>query len=126
MAYQISTKEFEEIVKNAIEQIPALYKDNLNSVGFFVEDMPTKQQINKLKLRPCDNLFGLFEGVPKTENHGGYALTLPSKVTIFKKAHEDNSNNLTRLEKQVYNTVWHEVAHYYGLDHQRIAELERK
>lgn len=125
MAFYISDNDFETIVKQSIENIPSVYKDNLESVGFFVEEEPTKEQSKKLKLRPCDSLFGLFEGVPKTENDGGYALTLPSKITIFKKAHEMNSNNLEDLRVQVNDSVWHEVAHYYGLSHADMAKIKR-
>jgi len=125
MAFHISSEEFEAIVKQAINNIPVLYKDNLDSVAFFVEEQPTKDQADRLKLRPCDSLFGLFEGVPKTENDGGYALTLPSRITIFQKAHEDNSSNMNELVAQVNDSVWHEVAHYYGLSHADMAKIKR-
>lgn len=126
MSYQISAHIFEDIVNQAITNIPSLYSQNLANVAFFVADEPSLEQRTKLKLRPCDSLFGLFEGVPKTENNGGYALTLPSKITIFKKAHEDNSANLVEMTRQVNETVWHEVAHYYGLSHSQMRLLMQK
>ncbi|MCA9350661.1 metallopeptidase family protein [Candidatus Saccharibacteria bacterium] len=126
MSYQISATDFEKIVKQAIDKIPKTYKDGLVNVGFFAEDEPTKEQAKKLNLRPCDSLFGLFEGVPKTENDGGYAFTLPSKITIFKKAHEQFAQNEAELKKQVFETVWHEVAHYYGLNHDQMHALQNK
>jgi predicted Zn-dependent protease with MMP-like domain len=125
MAFPISDSDFETIVKGSIENIPNLYKENLDSVAFFVEEEPTKEQAKMLKLRPCDSLFGLFEGVPKTENDGGYALTLPSRITIFKKAHEDNADSLKSLTVQVNDSLWHEVAHYYGLSHADMAKIKR-
>ena len=126
MAFSISESAFEKLVTESISKIPTLYQENLNNIAFFVEDEPSKGQRNKLNLRPCDSLFGLYEGVPLPERHGGYTLTLPDKITIFRIAHELNSNSLKDLKVQLYNTVWHEVAHYYGLDHKRIAELEHR
>lgn len=126
MAYEISKNNFEKLVTKAIEHIPSPYKESINNVAFFVEDEPSEAQRKKLNLRHCDSLFGLYEGVPLPRRRGGYALTLPDKITVFRLTHERYSIDLNAMTKQVYNTVWHEVAHYYGLDHERIAELEHK
>jgi predicted Zn-dependent protease with MMP-like domain len=126
MAFNITESDFEKQVTECIGKIPNLYQENLSNIAFFVEDEPSQEQRKKLNLRPCESLFGLYEGVPLTERHGGYALTLPDKITVFKIAHEQNASNLKDLKIQLYNTIWHEVAHYYGLNHQRIAELEHK
>lgn len=120
----ISQSDFENLVTDSIKKIPKEYHNGINNVAFFVQDEPSPEQRQKLGLRPCQSLFGLYEGVPLTERRGGYALTLPDKITIFKIPHEVYANNMAELKKQVLNTVWHEVAHYYGLDHKRIKELE--
>lgn len=124
--YQIEQTDFEELVTDSIESLPQERKDNINNVAFMVESEPSEAQRKKLGLRPCQSLFGLYEGVPLPERRGGYAMTLPDRITIFKNTHEFFASNQAELEKQVKNTVWHEVAHYYGLNHARIAELENK
>jgi predicted Zn-dependent protease with MMP-like domain len=53
-------------------------------------------------------------------------LVLPDKITIFKKPLAENSYNINDLRQQVRRTVWHEIAHHFGLDHKRIHELENK
>lgn len=118
-------KEFEDIVTNAISKVPKPYSDKIDNIAFFVEYEPSAEQRLALGLRPCQSLFGLYEGVPLTERRGGYALTLPDKITIFKKTHEQYASNLDELKNQVVNTVWHEVAHYFGLNHDKIYALER-
>ncbi len=124
--YFIETKDFEKLVTESIERLPEPYKGNITNVAFFVEDEPNTAQRKKLGLRPCQSLFGLYEGVPLPERHGGYALSIPDKITVFRLSHIEYSNNLKQLKLQVANTVWHEVAHYFGLGHKRIAELEHK
>ena len=99
--YTINKEEFEDIVTKSISNIPRPYKDNLNNIAFFVEEEPSKEQRQKLGLRPCQSLFGLYEGVPITERHGGYALSLPDKITIFKLTHEHYANSLEDLKKQL-------------------------
>lgn len=120
---KISDKEFKNILSEAIDNIPALYKEHLNNVAFLVEDEPTPIQRQQLNLRCNDLLFGLYEGVP-LPRRGGATKLLPDKITIFKNSIEISSENLAEAREKVSRTVWHEVAHYYGLDHRRIHELE--
>lgn len=122
---KVNDKQFDKIVSEAIDGIPAPYIDRLQNVAFIVEDSPTPEQNKKLGLR-CDSLlFGLYEGVPLPQRMGTTKL-LPDKITLFKKPLEAVSKDLDELARQVKHTIWHEVAHYYGLDHKRIHELEQK
>ena len=95
------------------------------TIAFLVEDEPSPQQRKQLGLRCNQTLFGLYEGVPLPKRMGTVKIT-PDIITIFKKPIEQYSNSLEDVKKQVIHTVWHEVAHYFGLDHDRIHELERK
>lgn len=119
----IDDKEFEKMVGEAIDNIPPLYKEHLNNMAFLVENEPSPRQRQQLNLRCNDLLFGLYEGVPLPRRNGATKL-LPDKITIFKKSIELVSQNLADAAEKVRHTVWHEVAHYYGLDHKRIHELE--
>jgi predicted Zn-dependent protease with MMP-like domain len=122
---QISDEQFREIVGEAIDAIPPLYQKHLQNVAFIVEDEPTNQQRQKLNIYPNELLFGLYEGVPLPKRQGATKI-LPDKITIFKKPALLFSRNLQELREHVRHTVWHEIAHYYGLDHQRIHQLENK
>ncbi len=122
---KISDKQFTSIVSEAIDGIPSPYIDRLENVAFIIEDAPTPRQSQKLGLRCRDLLFGLYEGVPLPRRMGSTKL-LPDKITLFKKPLEMVSQDLGELTKNVKHTIWHEVAHYYGLDHKRIHELEER
>lgn len=119
----VSDKEFKKIVATAIDGIPAPYIDRLENVAFIIEDLPTKAQSQQLGLRCNELLFGLYEGLPLPRRMGTTKL-LPDKITLFKKPLEAVSKDTDDLTKRVKHTVWHEVAHYYGLDHKRIHQLE--
>jgi predicted Zn-dependent protease with MMP-like domain len=120
---QVDDKQFDEIVSLAIDAIPPLYQKHLDNVAFIVEDEPSPQQMQQLKLFRGELLFGLYEGVPLPQRQGTTKL-LPDKITIFKNPALMVSRNLEELREHIRHTVWHEVAHYYGLDHKRIHELE--
>lgn len=124
--YTIDDAEFARMVTHAIELLPKRYKDHLDNVAFFAEHQPTAEQLKKLQLRDCDMLLGLYEGIPLTQRGAGYNLVLPDKISIFQDAIQAVSLDHNGLWNQVRRTVWHEVAHYYGLDHDRIYALERK
>ena len=122
---KISDKQFQKIVSEAIDGIPSPYADHLQNVAFIVEESPTGVQSRQLGLRCNDLLFGLYEGVPLPRRMGATKL-LPDKITLFKKPLEFISHDIQDLTKRIKHTLWHEVAHYYGLDHTKIHELENK
>lgn len=120
----VSDDEFEQMLSSAINSIKQPYIDRLQNVAFLVEDNPSPQQAQQLGLRCNDLLFGLYEGVPLPQR-GGRTKLLPYKITLFKKPLELVSQNKQDLAERVRHTIWHEVAHYYGLDHKKIHELEQ-
>ncbi len=120
----VSQAQFEKIVSEAIDNIPQRYAKHIKNLAFVVDDNPSPEQRQRLHLHNNQTLFGLYEGIPLTQRNSSYNLVLPDKITIFKQPMEMTTNNLEQLTDQVKKTVWHEVAHYYGLGHQRIHELE--
>ncbi len=128
---QISDKEFDRIISEALEELPKQYIEGLNNVAITYEDEPSAEQRTKLKLRCDQTLLGLFEGVANTGRpainsiFSGQSTYLPDKITLFKKPLLGVSKNMAEFKKQVKHTLWHEIAHYYGLDHDRIHQIER-
>lgn len=117
--------EFNEIVAAAVARVPEPFKSRLKDVAFLVRDEPSQAQKQNMKLGPNDLLFGLYEGVP-LPRRGGATKVLPDKITVFKKPLLAVSSSREELVRRVNNTVWHEVAHYFGLDHKMIRRLENK
>lgn len=122
----LSRQEFEALVSQAIDDIPNKYYSRIKNVAFVVEDYPTPEQRKKLHLHKGQLLFGLYEGIPLTSRTAGYNIVLPDKITLFQKALEQVCQTRQELSEQVRYTVWHEVAHYFGLNHDRIHDLESK
>jgi predicted Zn-dependent protease with MMP-like domain len=123
---ELSNEEFEKIVADAMDSMPDRYIKNMENVAFVIEDLPSPEQRHKLMLRGNQTLFGLYEGIPLTKRGAGYNLVLPDKITIFKRPLEVFAHDLPMLKRQVRHTVWHEIAHHFGLDHKRIHEVEEE
>lgn len=124
--YKTDEVGFEKLVAWAIDDMPKDYIDHLKNVAIVIEDDPSPEQRKKLHLVNGVTLFGLYEGVPLPKRGNYYSWVTPDKITIFKNPIESRADSFKALQKQVRNTVWHEIAHYYGLDHDRIRELEHK
>lgn len=123
---EISDEQFDQIISEVMDELPEQYIKRLNNVAIIYADEPTPQQREELKLRCDQTLFGLYQGVPLTKRGAGYNLVLPDKITIFKHPILNHSANLDDFKRQVKHTLWHEIAHFYGLDHDRIHMLENK
>ena len=139
----MTNEKFEELVNEGIKDISKEFLEKLDNVDIIVEETPTPEQLRKLKIRKDVFLFGLYEGVPQTKRWG-YGQVLPDKITIFKNTIE----KVARSEKEakrissllhlhpatresvikeiVKNTVWHEIAHHFGLDEKRVREVESR
>lgn len=122
----VSDEEFEKIIAEAIDALPDDFAKKMNNVAVVWEHEPSSEQREKLRLRGNQTLFGLYEGIPLTARNGNYSMVLPDKITIFKDPLCSNTYNLDGLRLEVGRTLWHEVAHHFGLDHGRIDELESK
>lgn len=118
--------EFEKLVSEAIDNIPEQYQSKLKNVLFKVEQTPTPEQKFKLGLRECDALFGLYEGVPLTKRNGAIHSIVPDVITVFMHPMVDMYKDELSLKKQIFETIWHEVAHYFGLDHNQIYKAKKK
>lgn len=121
---QVSNKEFDELVDAAVGSINKKYLDRMQSLAILVADEPTIVQREQLRLHDNQTLFGLYEGVPLPVRNGASKL-LPDKITLFKNPLLTASSNRQQLSENIRHTIWHEVAHYFGLDHNRIGELDK-
>ncbi|MDD2731787.1 MAG: metallopeptidase family protein [Candidatus Pacebacteria bacterium] len=121
----MTDKEFEEIVNKGIKAIDNRFLKRLENVEICIEDEPDSFQLEKIKARKGSLIFGLYEGVPQTKRWG-YGQVLPDKITIFKKSIEEVCSSREEMIEMVKNTVWHEIAHHFGMDEKEVKEAENK
>ena len=104
--------EFEEHVRAALDAVPPELARGLENVAVVVEDE-----------HPGDpDLFGSFHGVPRTER-SSLGPSSPATITIYRRPLEEAFPEPEELEREIRITVLHELAHYFGIDEQRIDEL---
>ncbi|REF36716.1 metallopeptidase family protein [Thermasporomyces composti] len=110
----ISRERFEELVSEALDQIPPELAELMDNVVVLVEDDPP----------PDDpDLLGVYDGTPLTERGYSYAGVLPDRITIFMNPTLRICETYEDVVEEVRVTVVHEVAHHFGIDDERLHEL---
>jgi predicted Zn-dependent protease with MMP-like domain len=117
-----SPENFEDLVTRALDSIPEPFARALDEVVVVVEGEPTPAQRRDLGLGPGDDIYGVFEGVARTEWAADW-LMVPNKITLFRIALEEDFPDPKELEHEVRMTVLHELGHYLGIDETRLREL---
>lgn len=115
---------FEELIRESMDELPQDYIRHLNNVAITTADEPDEHQIRVSKLRTHSMLLGLYEGIPLTQRGSGTIMALPDKITLFKKPLLSLSRDKDSLKQHIKRTLWHEIAHYYGLSHDDMAKLQ--
>jgi predicted Zn-dependent protease with MMP-like domain len=121
--FTVTDEQFEDLMNTALDSLPKEHIDHLKNVAIVYEDDPNEDQRVKVALQDDQTLFGLYEGVLLARRQGMQP-TLPDKITLFKNPLQMASHDLPSLREQVRHTLWHEIAHYYGLNHEQIGKLE--
>jgi predicted Zn-dependent protease with MMP-like domain len=103
---------FDQLVARALAEIPEPFASRLGSVAIVVDEES-----------PPGGLFGLYQGVPRTA-YGAENAPVPNKITIFRRALEWYNRDPVSLTRAVEDTVFHEVAHHFGISDERLRELK--
>ncbi len=106
----------------ALAAIPEPFRAALGEVAVVVEDWPDPETLIEQGLDPDDGLYGLYEGVPRTEWASDWA-TVPNRITLYRGPLVEDFPDPTDLADEVRLTVIHELAHHLGIDDDRLEEL---
>jgi predicted Zn-dependent protease with MMP-like domain len=109
-------------VERALAGIPAPFREALDEVAVVIDDEPSPQQRLDNGLLPEEDLYGLYEGVPRTE-YGADWVAAPNRITLFRLPLEEDFPDPEDLADEVRTTVIHELAHHLGIDDDRLDEL---
>ena len=113
--------DIEAMVVDALDALPSPFRDQLGSVAIVIEDEATPAQ---LALVGAPGLYGLYQGIPRTRWSADGA-PAPSKITIFRTPLVRANPSQERLAVAVADTVYHEIAHHFGISDERLHELRR-
>jgi predicted Zn-dependent protease with MMP-like domain len=113
--------EFDKLVAEALQRIPIRFRRRMKNVAMMVEAEPTPEQLAR-----GGTLLGLYEGRPLTQRSVFESFAMPDRIVIFQGPHERLARSPAQLAEMVAGTVWHEVAHYFGMDEAQVRAAERR
>jgi predicted Zn-dependent protease with MMP-like domain len=120
------TNEFDRLVEEAYGRIPRRFRRRLQNLALVVEAEPSPRQLASAGVRPGGTLLGLYQGRPLTSRSVFESFTMPDRIVIFQGPHERLARSAAHLKQMVEDTVWHEVAHYFGMDEAQVRAAERR
>ncbi len=120
---KLSPKEFDQAVRQAIERIPEEIREHLANVTITVQKRPSREMLAELGMTPGDPPLGLYEGASLLERSILDPPLLPDTIFIFQEPLEQMCTTREELEREIEITVVHEVAHFLGMDEERLEEL---
>ena len=105
---------FEELVRAALDGVPAELAALVDNCVVLVEDDPPAG---------TPDLLGVYEGTPLTARGQGYTMALPDRITVFRNPILAICETEQEILEQVRITVAHEIAHHFGIDDDRLHDL---
>jgi predicted Zn-dependent protease with MMP-like domain len=111
----MTSEEFDKLVEKALRDIPRRFRRRMQNVAMIVEPEP-----------PRPGLLGLYHGRPLPHRSVSDGFVMPDQITIYQGPHERMTSNRDELERMVRETVWHEIAHYFGMDEPQVRAAERR
>ena len=114
--------DLEGLVIDALERLPAPFRDQLGSVAIVIEDEASADELASVG---AHGLFGLYHGIPRTALSADAAPS-PSKITIYRGPLTRAYREPAALAAAVDETVYHEIAHHFGISDARLTELKRR
>jgi len=116
---RVATEEFEALVEEALEQLPAEFREALDNVAVMVAEEPSDEDLEEVGIDAGDpehdELFGLYQGVPLPERDSFYS-ALPDRVLVFRGPILRECETRREVIREIRDTVQHELGHYFGLE----------
>ena len=118
--------EFRACVQESLDAVPEPFRQYLDTVDVVILAAPTRTMRREMRLKPREVLYGLYDGVTVPERlrqAGGASGILPSLIYLFRRAHLKDYPDPDELKAEIRRTLFHELAHHFGIDDDRLEEL---
>lgn len=114
------------MVERAIRRLPLRFRRRMDNIAVVVEDWADDATLEEMGIEPPDTLYGLYSGTDLTRRDSSYGNVLPDVITIYQGPIQEDCATVEEMETLVQDTIVHEIGHYFGLDDDRLDELEQE
>ena len=120
----MTPQDFDRLVTRACAKIPQRFRRRMANIAMIVEQEPSIMQLRSAGVRQGGTLLGFYRGRPLTARSVFDSFAMPDQIVIFQGPHERLARSPEHLTQMVADTVWHEVAHYFGMDEAQVRAAE--
>lgn len=124
MSYSMERERFEELVEEALDELPIKFRKRIQNLAVVVEDKPSREVYERTGGSPFGLLLGLYHGVPFKHRGPFYGNLPPDVITIYQKPIEQICTTEEEIKKKVREVVFHEIGHYFGFNDKELKEIE--
>jgi predicted Zn-dependent protease with MMP-like domain len=122
----VRSSDFDALVEAAFRRIPARFRRRMQNVAVIVEPEPSASQLAAGRVPRGDTLLGLYEGRPLPVRSSFEAFSMPDRITLFQGPIERAARGPADVPRVIADTLWHEIAHYFGMDERQVRAAERR
>lgn len=125
----VDDKTFSASVENSLLELPPWVREKMKNIAVLVEDEPSEELRERENLAHDETLLGHYHGIPMTERGANYGIgeTLPDTITIFRlPILEEAGDDPHAVERVIAETIFHEVAHYFGMNEHEVRMREEE
>lgn len=125
----MTDEEFESSVQAGFLLIPEKFRKRIRNVAILIEDEPSEEVRKQEGLSDDETLLGLYQGIPNIARGDSYGIgpTMPDTITLFRVPIEEEAGGIPEeIRRVVAETIWHELAHYFGMDEDEVRLREEK
>jgi len=116
-------QDFERAVADAIGELPISIRRQIANVAIVVEELPDEATMEMAGVDNPYELLGFYNGIPLTARTHDYGLVLPDKITLFRQSIQRTCRGDEEIRAAIRRTLRHELAHYFGIDDERLEEI---
>ncbi len=115
--------DFEHFIDEALQSVPAYFRDQIVNLAIVVEDWPDRETLRIAGVQHPAQLLGFYHGVPLTKRTSNYMLVTPDKISIYRQPILMQCRTWEEARALTHHVLRHEVAHYFGIDDDRLREI---
>ena len=119
----MTSDEFERVIAATMDELPPEFQERLDNVDVVLEEYADAETLRLAGVRHREGLLGFYHGVPITERTQGYGMVAPDKISIYRQPIVHYYRTPEAIREGIKHTVLHELAHYFGIDDDRLHEL---
>jgi len=122
-------EEFERLIEEGYERLPAWVQEKIKNVALLVEDEPSDEIREREGLQDGETLLGYYQGIPLTERGENYGvgMIMPDTITLYQSTIEEAAaQDGHDIRDVIADTIWHEFAHHFGMNEHDVRLRERE